>query len=195
MPPILLFFYWLYFIRRYDPPSLPVVLKKAGYVMTIVLAAFFLQNPADLALQEIKIQPSSPLVMINRILGLIPQLHGQDAAVEQIVGVMDKYSGKAKSLVYFLGQEGLLVSMYSGRINVYPFNDTVQVTDCPMTTERIESFDPHLKIGDYIYCGFPAPGDFEIKLFDKIRSKFELDMVEQSGGVSVYKVVGEKAAS
>ena len=193
MPAILLGIYWIYFVRRYNPPSMPIILKKLGYGAVALLTGFFLQKPANLAIQKLNFQPVSVMPMIGRVLTLPAKLHNADTFILQAAGLMDKYSGNTKSVVYFLGNAGFEISMYSGRINRYPYNDIVQPTLSPLAMTQILSFDPHIKPGEYIYAS--SPDGFEKKLFDGITSRFDLDLVEQANGISVYKVAGEKAAT
>jgi len=86
-------------------------------------------------------------------------------------------------------------SMYSGKTNLYPYNDIIQPTVSPKAMERILAFEPPLKPGDCIYSGtIPADG-FEKKLLDKLEMKFTMELLEQSNGISVYKIVGSKTPS
>ena len=195
MPAILLAIYWLYFVKRYNPPALPFMVKKTGYLVAVLLAALFLQKSTGLALQKLRMQPKSPWVMINRVLSLPAHFRDVDAGFVQIENTMEKYSGGSKSLVYFLGEGGLGFSMYSGKTNLYPYNDIIQPTVSPKAMERILAFEPPLKPGDCIYSGtIPADG-FEKKLLDKLEMKFTMELLEQSNGISVYKIVGSKTPS
>jgi len=195
MPAILLSVYWLYVVRVFKPMSMPVVLKRWGYGFIALLTAFFIQPTVDLCVAKLKFQPVSVSPMVGRLLSLPQQWHNADPYVVQAAGLMDKYSGKNRSLVYFLGKAGFEVSMYSGRTNRYPYNDVVQPTLSPLAMERILAFDPHLKVGEYIYSSTLAQENFEKKLFDGLAAKFNLELVEQTNGLLVYKVLGEKSAS
>jgi hypothetical protein len=194
MPTIFLVIYWLYFVRRYDPPSIPGVFKKLGYALTVFFVALFLQKTTDLALEKIKRQPTSVSVMLNRVYtNLFIQCHSVDPNILQTMQLMKKYSGDAKSLVYFLGDAGVNLSMASGIVNAYPYNDTIQPTVSSTALERIKSFNPELKIGDCIYT--TNPGGFEKELFDKIAARFDLKLMETQNNVEVYKIMGERKTS
>ena len=194
MPSILLVIYWLYFIRRYDPALIPGAVKKPGYALAVFLVAFFLQKTPDLAIGKIKMQPTSVSVMLSRIYtNLFIQNHSVDPNVLQVVQLMKKYSGDAKSLVYFLGDSGLNVSMASGIINTYPYSDTDQPRYSPFAMKRILTFDPHLKAGDYIYTMNPI--GFEKQLFDNLVARFDMELAETIDGISVYKIIGERKSS
>ena len=194
MPTILLVIYWLYFIRLFDPPSVPGIVKKLGYGLSVFFMAFYLQKTTDLTIEKIKFQPTSVSVMLYRTFSLLPaQYHGLDSNSLQVVQLMKKYSGDAKALVYFFGETGLSIEMTSGIVNVYPFSDTIQPTVSPNAMDRINSFKPALKIGDCIYT--TNPDDFEKKLFEKLADRFDLQLMETQNGVAVYKITGERKSS
>ncbi|HET9870485.1 MAG TPA: hypothetical protein VFR02_08325, partial [bacterium] len=115
--------------------------------------------------------------------------------------LMGKYSGGQKFPAYFFGMEGVEVAMYDGRSKAYPYDDPDQALIVRRTVERILSTDPPLRPGDCVYTssgmhyGKPVLGGkrrLEEALFDRLRSRYALQRVESSGGVTVYRVMGAK---
>ena len=141
-------------------------------------------------------------VMIERTELAVKDLPRDDVYVKRVLKLMEKYSGNNKHLVYFFGDEDLYISLYANRIQVYPYNDWVQACFCPPVLGRIMAFDPHLKVGDYIYYDLhqirhPQPRDqkdtFEEELLSKISKNFDLKVVEKDQTIVAAEIVGKRA--
>lgn len=206
MPALLLTFYWLYFIRRLNPPSVPEIFKNLGFGFGAVLTACFLCALLPNAWDKIKKNVDSPSFLLDHIILAAQDLPRDDPFAQAAGQLMQKYSGDSRSLVYLFGEKGLEVSLYTGRVNAYPYNDVIQSEECPPARARILSFDPHLKPGDFIYlsrgmyqayCVSDYQGKapvikatFEPEILSNLSDRFTLNLVEKKDGIAVLQITG-----
>ena len=188
MPCVLLGFYWLSFLRQKSPNSLPEGFKKWGFTLSIVLIGILLQPPFSLALERIK-QKSFSLGELSRRIAMAARDQPRDERFSrQAEALMDQYSGKNPSLLYFFGERGVEFSIYTGRVKIYPYNDADQASICWTNLERIINFDPQLKKGDFIYLTQDLKGTFEEGLLRKTMRNYSLKPVLEKGEIFVYQI-------
>jgi hypothetical protein len=209
MPAILLTAYWLFYIRRFDPPSMPGILKKGAFALAVLFIAVYLPTVLPIALEKIKNQASSPRRTIHSLFSLFhgPQPDDWSKAMGQLIG---KYSGDRRQVPYFVGPEGLKISLYSKKTRSYPFSEFVTIELLEPLAQWVRQYPADLKPGDYVYIwrGYIAktnlqPGDrvtfksgfkdyfpamFESELLRKINQRYSIEWVEMSNGVVVGRL-------
>ena len=201
MPVVLLVCYWLYFLRRFNPASVPTSFKKLGFTLAVIFIGIVLQNSLSYTLLQIKDRISLFSTLCERIKTAVQDRPRDDGFALFANHLIQKYSGNQKSLVYFLGNRGADVEMYTGRVKQYPYNDVDQASICVPVLNRIKVFQPLLNIGDYVYVSqdlqdlsVPLPyrnASFEEDLLKLLLRRYILEIVEDAGEICVYRVKGE----
>jgi hypothetical protein len=207
MPSILLSAYWLYWLGKIrDESVIPSTMKKSIFVLSalgLIIYLPFLVPDAGIKLsQSLKLLPSFP----QNVWAASKDLPRDDQFAKTADLLMNRYSGSKKELIYLLGDKDLEVSMYTGRINTFPYNDIAQVSICPPTLQRVVFYQPSISIGDYIYTsremdrsyydmddGGTHLSYFEKIIFYQLNQSFNLKLIEQQKGISVYQVMGSKS--
>ncbi|HXL73126.1 MAG TPA: hypothetical protein VN963_05815, partial [bacterium] len=128
-----------------------------------------------------------------------------DDFADRADALMKKYSGSKKRLIYLFGDKGLEVSMYTGRVNAFPYNDIAQVCICPPALQRVISYNPSISIGDYIYesedadlayydlsDGRATPSPLEKMILYKLTHEYVLKLIERQKGLAVFQVTRVK---
>lgn len=208
MPGILLFAYWLYHFRSKDPSFLPGVLKKFVFGLAVFFVGVYSQTLIPTAVVKIKEQ-AMPLSRVwDRIQLASKDLPRDDDFAKRADALMRKYSDDKKVLPYFfssngdIGYEyrdyGLEVALYAGRVKNFPYNDVSQACICPKVIQRIFSYKPDLKPGDYLYTRpavktqiwkpYTDNVSFEERLVKNLFARYNLKLVEEAGGIAVYRV-------
>lgn len=210
MPSILLFAYWLHYLRSQEPPFIPAAARKITFGLAVAFIGIYLQAWLPTAITKIKEQAVPLPEFWNRFLAGSQDLPRDDAFAVETEALMRKYSGNKKTLPYFLGYRGsnveeyadlgLEVSMYDHRVKSYPYNDLSQTNICPPLLARLKAFDPRLQKGDYVYyrpTALEKPGDpfdekiyFENDLMAGLSKRYDLKQVDQEDGIGVYQVQG-----
>ena len=192
MPSLLLFIYWLFYLRCFDPPGVPRVLKTYGYSLAIVMMGIYLQpvlSPTMMNILDRAMPVSEWLIRNGRAVRDIPKF---DHFARKADETMRKYSGEQKHLAYFFGLDGMDVSIYAGRVKKYPYNDLEQARACVPVLRRIAGFDPVLKPGEFVYFNKDSLITFEVMILEQIFKKYEMRLVEKGPEISVFQVVGTK---
>jgi hypothetical protein len=207
MPSILLGAYWLYWLGgRRENCLIPEFFKKSILVLSVAGLGFYLQFLVpDMVFklsQSFAEFPSLPQKTWDAARNL-PL--AEDELVQTADGLMNRYSGNKKKIVYFFGNEGLDVSMYTGRVKVYPYNDIGQLCICSPAVDRVLAWHPVLSPGDYLYLsknidrayfdlidGRYSAAFLEHKLLDQINARYNLRFVENQKNISVIQIVSEK---
>ncbi len=209
MPSLLLFLYWLYFLRRHDLPSAPWILKKGTFVLGVLAIGIYLPLFVPRALQKIQYKKASLPDLWDNIAHRPWDEGRQNSFAQTAESLMSKYSGAKKELVYFFGDyKGLEVSMYCGRAKVYPYNNVFEADICPAIRARLLAFDPKLKPGDCIYLSkdfsqtdvyyeYPDSSqhllsNLEPTLLSCLASKYQFNQVEEKDGIAVFRVTGAR---
>jgi len=205
MPGILLAAYWFYWLWKEESQEVPVMVKRVVIVFSILASGIYLQAFIPKTVAKLNytfhFMPSLP----QNAWDAAKDIPRDDNFAETANDLMNKYSGSKKELIYFFGNKGLEVSMYAGRINVFPYNDIEQVSLCPTTMKRIISNLPPIFVGDYIYLSKDMNevyyfytesqkllSPMEGALLNKINQKYCLVLMEERNGISVYRVVSIK---
>ncbi len=209
MPSLLLFLYWLFFLRRYDLPSAPPILKKGAFALGVLAIGIYLPLFVPRALQKIQYKKASLPDLWDNIVHRPWDEGRQNSFAQTAESLMSKYSGTKKELVYFFGDyKGLEVSMYCGRVKVYPYNNVFEADICPAIRARLLAFDPKLKPGDCIYLSkdfsqtevyyeYPDSSqhllsNLEPTLLSFLASKYQFNQVEEKDGIAVFRVTGAR---
>jgi hypothetical protein len=206
MPCILLGSYWLYEFRiKGEKSHIPGTLRTGVILLSGIGLGFYLQ----FFLPDIAFKLTRNLAGMSSLLpsmvSAAKNLPRDDDFVKRASVLMNKYSGSKKQLIYFFGDRGLEVSMYTGRINAFPYNDIAQVCICPPAFQRVVSYDPLVSIGDYIYIsedidsayydlgdGRPISSPLEKVIFYKLTREYVLKLIEKQNGIAVFQVTGVK---
>jgi hypothetical protein len=195
MPCILVGVYWLSYLRHCNPPGVPSVFKKVGFTVAVVIMGIYIQMFVPNAVRKIGLAHASLPVMWQRTVLAFQDMPKCDVDYVQAADrLMKKYSGDRKGLVYFFGDMGFEVSLYTGRVNVYPYNDFNQASILGPVVNRIAAFDPQLKTGDYIYYDTDAAKDdkkFEYYLLLSLQKKYNLKIVEKDQKIIAAEVVNQ----
>ncbi len=210
MPSILLGAYWIYAMGNQKESSLiPELFRKSILVISVIGLGFYLQFLVpDMVFklsQSFAEFPSLPEKTWDAARNL-PLAEGE--FVKNADELMDKYSGSKKEIVYFFGNKGLDVSMYTGRVKAYPYNDIGQLCICGPALARVMSYQPAISTGDYFYLskdidtayydlieGRYSAAVLEKTLLYKISKKFNLKFIENQKGISVMQILSEKNKS
>jgi len=210
MPSILLGAYWLYWLgSRQDGFAIPGLFKKTILVLSAAGLGFYLQFLVpDMAFklsQSFSEFSSLPQKTIDAARNL-PL--AEDDFVKTAADLMNQYSGSKKEVIYFFGNKGLDVSMYTGRTKAYPYNDIGQLCICGPAIARVMSYQPAISPGDYLYLSKDIDSSYydlidgrysaavlEKTLLRKINKRFNLKFVELRNGISVMRVLDEKSKS
>lgn len=208
MPSILLFAYWLNYLRSQTPSFVPAAARKIIFGLAVVFIGIYLQVLLPTAIAKIKEQTTTLPEFWNRILEASRDLPRDDQFALEAGDLMQKYSRDKKYLPYFFGEKatgdevdyGFEVSMYAHRSKVYPYNDLSQADICPPAVQRVMDFNPGLQKGDYLYYRPPSPLDTEDGTEDKIHfekdlvaglfKRYDLKLVERKNEIEVYQVQG-----
>jgi hypothetical protein len=201
MPSLLLFLYWLHYLRYQDPPSLPRSLKTVLFWLPACFAAFCLPLGLPTALPKLLDRVTSFPQLGQRTLAAFQDRPRDDGFALQAEALMEKYSGKEKRLVYFFGERGLEISLYTGRSRAYPYNDVIQADDSPQVRRELLTMPPPLKSGDVIYLSRDIEGVYnpldngevhivlEQGLLRNIVDRYRLEFLEEKGGIGAYRVL------
>ena len=198
MPSLVLLVYWLVIVHRSAQSRIPRGFKTTFFGITVVFLGLYLQSffPRVAKKMEGKALPLSAVWKNFKL--ATKDMPRDDIFAHNAEELFEKYSGSNKFLVYFFGEKGLEVSLYTGRYKIYPYNDFVQAGQCKPVLEQISLFDPHLKPGDFIYCSDNSFENniyfenFEPKIFRKISTNFHLQLVDSKSGIYVYRVLGPR---
>jgi hypothetical protein len=206
MPSVLLGFYWLYEFRIKEEKShIPGTLRTGVILLSGIGLGFYLQLFLPDTASKLTGNLAGVSSLLPSMVSAAKDLPRDDDFVKRASLLMNRYSGSKKQLIYFFGDRGLEVSMYTGRFNAFPYNDIGQVCICPPALQRVVSYDPVISIGDYIYAsedadmayydlsdGRAAPSPLEKMLFYKLNREYVLKMIEKQKGIAVYQVTGVK---
>jgi len=210
MPSVLLGAYWIYWLGTHQDTSLiPELFKKSILVMSVIGLSFYLQFLVPdmvFKLSQSFAEFSSLPQKTSAAARNLPL--EEEEFVKTADALMNKYSGSKKEVVYFFGNKGLDVSMYTGRVKAYPYNDIGQLCICGPAVARVMSYQPAISTGDYFYLskdietsyydlidGRYSAAVLEKTLLYKINKKFNLKFIENQKGISVMQIVSEKNKS
>jgi hypothetical protein len=209
MPSILLSAYWLYWLQTAKSKFvIPSIIKKSVFVLSamgLIIYLPFLVPQAGIKLsQSLKLLPSFP----QKAWAAARDIPRDDDFAKNAGLLMNRYSGSKKELIYLFGDRDLEVSMYTHRINIFPYNDIAQVSICPPALHRVVFYQPLISIGDYIYTSKDmdrsyydmSNGKLYLSYFEKtllyqLAHSFNLKFIEQQNGISVYRVGGPRLPS
>lgn len=206
LPSVLLGAYWLCENRKsnrgsFVPPHFRNMVFGLSAVGLGIYLQFFIPDVAFLLRQNINQMPFTAQSLWSTAMDL-PR---DDDFAKRADALIRKYSGSKRQIIYLFGDKGLEVSLYTGRINAFPYNDIAQVCICPPTLQRVIDYDPPISIGDYVYVsedadiayydlsdGRAAPSPLEKMIFYKLNREYVLKMVEKQKGIAVFQVAGIK---
>lgn len=206
MPSVLLSAYWLYENRVLGMESfVPPVFRKTLFVLSAIGLGIYLQ----FFIHVFAVKLSQNLVQMplfpRLVLSAAKDLPRDDDFTKRADKLMKKYSGSKTQLIYLFGDRGLEVSMYTGRVNLFPYNDIGQVCICPPVFQRVVAYNPKISIGDYIYISedidfahygsgddksVPAP--LEKMILYKLTHEYVMKLIEQQRGIIVFQVMGQR---
>ncbi len=201
MPGILLSAYWLYWLWSEKSPLIPAAVKKTVIVLSITALGLYLQSFIPLTVLKLNYTLKLMRFLPQTAWAAANDLPRDDDFAKTADALMNQYSGSQKKLVYFFGYRGLEVSMYTGRVNAYPYSDIGQASVCPSTMNRIISTPPPVSVGDCVYLSKDmetaaynvsdsqqALSPMEGELLSRIKQKYILTLMETRNGISVYRV-------
>jgi hypothetical protein len=151
MPPILLTAYWIYQLKHDGGALLPFKIRNGILLGGMVVLLLCLPGFIPKAAWKVANQSRMPSEMIRCVLRAFHDQPHDDSFSIGAARLMDHYSPKRKRLPYFLGERGIEMSLYAGKVKKYPYNDCDQAVFCKPVFFRIYDFDPHLRSGDYVY--------------------------------------------
>jgi hypothetical protein len=206
LPSVLLGAYWLCENRKKDIGSfVPQTVRKTVFVLSLVglgvYLQFFIPDVAYKLRQNIDQVTSAPQSLLSAAMDL-PR---DDDFAKRADALIEKYSGSKKQIIYLFGDKGLEVSLYTHRMNAFPYNDIAQVCFCPPALQRVVDYNPQISVGDYTYVsddinsayyvlnsGRTTPSPLEKMILYKLTHEYIFKLVEQQKGIAVFQVLGRR---
>jgi hypothetical protein len=188
MPSILLLIFWLYTLRSRKTAFLPDNFRKVIFGSIVVLIGFYSQPAFFAAEKVVKENFLPPSELLTRAASALKDEPREDRFARNAEILMRKYSGDQRSLAYFFDEQGVDVSIYTGRIKLYPYNDIAQTKNCLPALKRVFGFLPPLKDGDYVYFSKKAGNGFESHLLTWLLNHFTVQLIDKRDDVFVWKI-------
>jgi hypothetical protein len=195
MPSLLLFTYWLYFIRRFEIPSIPKALRIPAFTLLVTVMGVYLQEALIISLPKIRAQVLGLPGAWHRIAEAAQDLPRDDRFARTAEKLFDKYSSGRNRLYYFFGRKGYEVAMVTGKVKIYPYNDMLQTSFFPGARNRVFTYSAYFDKGEIIYLSKDFFGTFEEQIVSKLFEKLRLTHIETYDGISVFRVEGPRVSS